>query len=77
MKNQLHSLILSSWVRILLLLTPVGFAVHYAHFNSTTDFLVNFFAVLPLTDMFGQALVEFKMYAADPRLELLAYVLCG
>ncbi|CZR60434.1 uncharacterized protein PAC_10330 [Phialocephala subalpina] len=75
--NQLAAVIMVSWVRVLLLLTPVGFAVHYSHRGSTADFLVNFFAILPLTDMFGQALVEVKTWAGDPRLELVAYVLCG
>jgi hypothetical protein len=51
--------------------------VHYTKRSATTDFLVNFFAVLPLTDMFGQGLVEFKMWAGDPRLEWRAYVFCG
>lgn len=68
---------MASYVRILLLLTPVGFAVHYSHRGATADFLVNFFAILPLTDLFGQALVEVKTWAGDPRLELVAYVLCG
>ena len=77
LKNQLAATIFNHWVRALLLLTPVGLAVHYAHFNSTTDFLVNFFAVLPLTDMFGQALVEFKMWSQDPRMEWIAYALFG
>jgi hypothetical protein len=38
---------------------------------------VNFFAVLPLTDMFGQGLVEFKMWSQDPRMEWIAYALFG
>lgn len=77
LKNQLAATFLESWVRLLLLLTPVGFAVHYAKRSATTDFFVNFFAVLPVTDMFGQGLVEFKMWAQDPRLEWIAYVLCA
>ncbi|TVY24145.1 Ca(2+)/H(+) antiporter [Lachnellula hyalina] len=76
-RNQIAAIIMVSWIRVLLLLTPVGFAVHYSHCSSTADFLVNFFAILPLTDMFGQALVELKTWAGDPRLELVAYILCG
>ncbi|TVY35007.1 Ca(2+)/H(+) antiporter [Lachnellula subtilissima] len=76
-RNQIAAIIMVSWIRVLLLLTPVGFAVHYSHRGSTADFLVNFFAILPLTDMFGQALVELKTWAGDPRLELVAYILCG
>jgi hypothetical protein len=78
LRNQLAAIVLVSWVRVLLLLTPVGFAVHYSGSGGpAADFLVNFFAILPLTDMFGQALVEVKIWAGDPRLELVAYVLCG
>jgi len=76
-RNQLRATIFDHWVRALLILTPVGLAVHYAHLNATTDFLVNFFAVLPLTDMFGQGLVEFKMWSQDPRMEWIAYVIFG
>ena len=76
-RNQLAATIFNHWVRALLLLTPVGLAVHYAHLNATTDFLVNFFAVLPLTDMFGQSLVELKTWSQDPRSEWIAYVIFG
>lgn len=76
-RNQIQATILGSWVRLLLLLTPIGFVTHYLKLGPTADFLVNFFAILPLTDMFGQALVEVKTWAGDPRLELVAYVLCG
>jgi Ca2+:H+ antiporter len=77
LRNQLAATIFNHWVRALLLLTPVGLAVHYAHLNATTDFLVNFFAVLPLTDMFGQGLVELKMWSQDLRAEWIAYVIFG
>lgn len=77
LRNQLGATIFKHWVRVLLLLTPVGLAVHYTHFNATTDFLVNFFAVLPLTDMFGQGLVELKMWSQDPRMEWIAYAIFG
>ncbi|TVY58430.1 Ca(2+)/H(+) antiporter, partial [Lachnellula suecica] len=76
-RNQIGATIMGSWVRLLLLLTPIGFVTHYLKLGPTADFLVNFFAILPLTDMFGQALVEVKTWAGDPRLELVAYVLCG
>lgn len=76
--EHLAAMIMVSWVRMLLLLTPIGFAVHYSHRGgATAEVLANFFAILPLTYIFGQALVEVKTWADDPRLELIAYVLCG
>jgi hypothetical protein len=76
--NQLAAIVFVSWVRVLLILTPVGFAVHYSQSGGpTADFLTNFFAILPLTDMFGQALVEVKIWASDPRLELIASSFAG
>nr|POE71826.1 vacuolar calcium ion transporter [Quercus suber] len=58
-----------SWVNILLVAVPVGFALNYALGDSRTDqiiiFVVNFIAIIPLAGMLSFATEELALYVGE------------
>ncbi|KAL9109685.1 MAG: hypothetical protein Q9227_005723 [Pyrenula ochraceoflavens] len=51
--SQIRATLLNSWVNLLLLAVPAGFAVRYAIGYSITTFIVNFLATIPLVLLVG------------------------
>ncbi len=45
--GQARLLLFNSWIHVLLVLIPVGFALNYTHGNSIAVFTVNFIAIIP------------------------------
>ncbi|KAK7514464.1 hypothetical protein IWZ03DRAFT_442729 [Phyllosticta citriasiana] len=56
--TQFKHVVFGSWVNILLLAVPAGFAVNYAHLNGIIVFVINFIAIIPLAVVGIQALVK-------------------
>ncbi|KAK5702656.1 hypothetical protein LTR97_003602 [Elasticomyces elasticus] len=54
-----------SWINILLIAVPVGFALEYAHVNKVVVFVVNFIAIIPLAAMLSYATEELAMYIGE------------
>jgi Ca2+:H+ antiporter len=59
--GQLKATILRSWINVLLACVPAGFAVNYAQGKSVATFVVNFFAIIPLSILAEYALHEIKL----------------
>lgn len=57
--------VFGSWVNILLLAVPAGFAVNYAHLNGIVVFVVNFIAIVPLAGMLSYATEELAMHIGE------------
>ncbi|KAL1643676.1 hypothetical protein SLS58_004691 [Diplodia intermedia] len=57
--------VFGSWVNILLLAVPAGFAVNYAHLNGIIVFVVNFIAIVPLAGMLSYATEELAMHIGE------------
>jgi hypothetical protein len=53
--------IFSSWVNILLIAIPAGFAVNYAGVDGRIVFAVNFIAIIPLAGLLGLATEEIAL----------------
>jgi Ca2+:H+ antiporter len=56
--NQLQRTLLNSWINVLLLAIPAGFALEYAHIDGKIVFTVNFLAIIPLAAMLSYATEE-------------------
>ncbi|KAH0361101.1 Calcium/proton exchanger, partial [Aureobasidium melanogenum] len=63
--SQLKATLLGSWVNVLLVCVPVGFALRYAHSNGIAIFVVNFVAIIPLAAMLSFATEELAMYVGE------------
>lgn len=63
--SQIHATILGSWINVLLLIVPVGFAVRYAHINGVAIFVVNFIAIIPLAGMLSYATEELALRVGE------------
>ena len=58
MASQIRAIIFNSWINFLFLLVPAGFAVRYTKGASLTTFLVNFFAIIPLSAAAEMSIAE-------------------
>ena len=58
-------ILFGSWINILLLAVPVGFAIDYAHLNGIANFCVNFVAIIPLAAMLSFATEELARYTNE------------
>ncbi|GAA6023168.1 hypothetical protein JCM11491_003285 [Sporobolomyces phaffii] len=47
------AIVKASWLNILLVFIPIGWAVHFAHLNDTIVFIFNFLAIIPLAKLLG------------------------
>ncbi|RMD41326.1 hypothetical protein DV735_g3795, partial [Chaetothyriales sp. CBS 134920] len=63
--NQIRNTLFSSWVNVLLVMSPVGIALHYAHVNSVAVFVVNFIAIIPLAGMLSFATEEIALRTGE------------
>ncbi|RMZ76750.1 hypothetical protein DV737_g4723, partial [Chaetothyriales sp. CBS 132003] len=63
--NQIRNTLFSSWVNILLVMSPVGIAVHYANVNAVAVFVINFIAIIPLAGMLSYATEEIALRTGE------------
>lgn len=63
--GQLRALFFSSWINILLLTVPVGFALNYSHQKGAAIFVVNFIAIIPLAGMLSYATEEIALRTGE------------
>ncbi|GAA5933333.1 uncharacterized protein JCM15063_001286 [Sporobolomyces koalae] len=47
------AIVKASWLNLLLVFIPIGWAVHFAHLNDTIVFIFNFLAIIPLAKLLG------------------------
>lgn len=60
--QQFKAVMLDSWINVLLIMVPIGFAINYAHLNGIANFVVNFVAIVPLAAMLSFATEELAKY---------------
>ena len=63
--SQLRATVFGSWINVLLLVVPVGFAVRYAPLNGVVVFVVNFIAIIPLAGMLSYATEELALRVGE------------
>lgn len=64
--HQLHAVFLSSWINVLLLFVPVGFAVYYSKkVGPVPVFIINFVAIIPLAAMLSYATEELAIRVGE------------
>lgn len=63
--SQFKATILGSWVNVLLVCVPIGFALRYSHSNGYAIFIVNFIAIIPLAAMLSFATEELALYTGE------------
>ncbi|KAF2265793.1 Calcium/proton exchanger [Lojkania enalia] len=64
--QQLRGVIFGSWINILLIFVPVGFALFYAHIDQPVAvFVVNFIAIIPLAAMLSYATEELAIRVGE------------
>lgn len=63
--QQVKATVFGSWINLLLVCVPVGFAINYAHLNGKANFVVNFIAIIPLAAMLSFATEELAMYTGE------------
>jgi Ca2+:H+ antiporter len=64
--HQLHAVLLSSWINVLLLFVPVGFAVFYSKkVGPVPVFIINFVAIIPLAAMLSYATEELAIRVGE------------
>lgn len=47
------AIVKASWLNVLLVFIPVGWALHFAHVNDTVVFITTFLAIIPLAKLLG------------------------
>lgn len=63
--DQFKTVLFGSWVNVLLICVPVGFAVRYANLNGGAIFAVNFMAIIPLAAILSFATEELALYVGE------------
>lgn len=63
--TQFKAVIFGSWINVLLITIPIGFAVKYANLNGYALFIVNFVAIVPLAAMLSFATEELALYVGE------------
>jgi Ca2+:H+ antiporter len=63
--GQFRATVLNSWINILLIMSPVGIAVYYAHVNPIAVFVINFIAIIPLAAMLSYATEEIALRVGE------------
>ncbi|KAI0132998.1 Ca2+ transporter [Xylariales sp. AK1849] len=64
-RNQFMNTIGNSWVNVLLIAVPVGFAVYYAGVNGNIVFAVNFIAIIPLAALLSFGTEELALRTGE------------
>ncbi|KAF2873731.1 Sodium/calcium exchanger protein-domain-containing protein [Massariosphaeria phaeospora] len=62
---QFKAVLFGSWINILLIFVPVGFAVNYAHIQAVPIFIINFIAIIPLAAMLSYATEELAIRVGE------------
>ncbi|KAI9713029.1 MAG: hypothetical protein M1820_001014 [Bogoriella megaspora] len=63
--GMVRATVLGSWINVLLVMVPVGFAVNYAHLNGVAVFVINFIAIIPLAGMLSYATEELALRVGE------------
>ena len=63
--SQIRATVFGSYINVLLVIVPVGFAVNYAHINGVAIFVVNFIAIIPLAGMLSYATEELALRVGE------------
>lgn len=63
--QQLRAVLFGSWINILLLFVPVGFAMYYAKVKPVPVFIINFVAIIPLAAMLSYATEELALRVGE------------
>lgn len=64
--QQLHAVLFSSWINLLLVFVPVGFAVFYSKkVGPVPIFIINFVAIIPLAAMLSYATEELAIRVGE------------
>jgi Ca2+:H+ antiporter len=63
--NQVRAALFGSWINVLLIMVPAGFAVNYAHLNGIVVFVVNFIAIIPLAATLSYATEELALRVGE------------
>jgi Ca2+:H+ antiporter len=66
LKSQLLAILVSCWwFGVLLILSPVGFALNYANVHGIANFVVNIAVLIPLAGMLGFAADQLSHYLGE------------
>ncbi|KAL7334453.1 hypothetical protein PS15p_200079 [Mucor circinelloides] len=63
-RHGLMSIVRSSWLNVLLVFIPLGWASHFV-WNSTTTFILNFIAIIPLAKLLGFATEDIALRTGE------------
>ena len=63
--SQIRATLLNSWINVLFLLVPAGFALNYTNVSAAAVFTVNFVALIPSTVMISFAVEEIMLRTGD------------
>ncbi|OAP57239.1 calcium/proton exchanger [Fonsecaea erecta] len=63
--SQIRATLFNSWINVLLIASPVGIAVYYAHVNPVAVFVINFIAIIPLAAMLSYATEEIALRTGE------------
>ena len=63
--GQIRATLFNSWINVLLVMIPVGIAVHYAKLDPIAIFSINFIAIIPLAAMLSYATEEIALHTGE------------
>lgn len=63
--GQVKSTLFNSWINLLLIMAPVGIALHFTTVNPVVIFVVNFIAIIPLAAMLSYATEEIALRTTE------------
>ncbi|KAJ9613099.1 hypothetical protein H2200_003040 [Cladophialophora chaetospira] len=63
--GQIRATVFNSWINVLLIASPIGIGVYYAHVNPIAVFVINFIAIIPLAAMLSYATEEIALRVGE------------
>ncbi|KAK5078557.1 hypothetical protein LTR64_003030 [Lithohypha guttulata] len=63
--GQFRAVVFGSWINVLLIFSPIGIALHFAHANDIAIFVVNFIAIIPLAGTLSYATEEIALRTGE------------
>ena len=63
--GQIRATLFNSWINVLLIFSPIGIAVYYAHINPIAVFVINFVAIIPLAALLSYATEEIALRTGE------------
>lgn len=63
--SQVRATLFNSWINVLLIFSPLGIALYYAHVDPVVVFVVNFIAIIPLAAMLSYATEEIALRTGE------------